>query len=90
MNQEDAALAARLQAQLLQQSAVRIVDQTYKGRLGVTDPYDFAFANAKPARCNLVCSREIRNHTTRMLAWTESDPWGWHPLQWKTPQENHE
>jgi hypothetical protein len=49
MNQEEAALAARLQAQLLQQSAVRIVDQTYKGRLGVTDPYDFAFANAAAA-----------------------------------------
>ncbi len=49
MNQEEAALAARLQAQLLLQSAVHIVDQTYKGRLGVIDPYDFAFANAAAA-----------------------------------------
>lgn len=49
MNEAEAALTARLQAQLLAQSAVRIVDQTYKGRLGVTDPYDFAFANAAAA-----------------------------------------
>lgn len=46
MTLEESALADQLRAQLLEQSAVRIVDHAYKGRLGVIDPYDFAFANA--------------------------------------------
>lgn len=49
MTLEESALADRLQAQLLEHSAVQIVDQTYKGRLGVIDPYDFAFAEASSA-----------------------------------------